>query len=286
VNLAKIAMKLKPKGAPFASSPAARRRRTINERMKGIRDVIAGKVSNTPPPGDRLTGQNGWKEVDGCPLYTNDDFPLSVKQLGEILAKYPTSAAFVPTGGFPQFVPQAYRQVVEKNMDRIKSKEDHPRSGRYAAPADGPAEGRVQPWPGRPAPVRHGLQGDEHPEGPQGEEERSPIRSTPAWTSASRKPRQPASPSNRELRHQAAPQTRWPFFFPLNQIIHRKGRKGRKGREGKTRTGKATGVKSGVAAQGTMPPTFIAMSRKPMKRFLHENIFCSCLSFASLASFA
>ena len=90
--------------------------------MKGIRDTIAGKVSNTPPPGDRLTGQGGWKEVDGCPLYTNDDFPLSVKQLGEILAKYPDLTAFLPTGGFPQFVPQAYRQVVEKNMERIKSK--------------------------------------------------------------------------------------------------------------------------------------------------------------------
>ena len=59
--------------------------------------------------------------LQGCPLYTNDDFPLSVKQMGEILAKYPNLTAFVPTGGFPQFVPNAYKQVVEKNMDRIKS---------------------------------------------------------------------------------------------------------------------------------------------------------------------
>ena len=41
--------------------------------------------------------------------------------MGEILAKYPNLTAFVPTGGFPQFVPAAYKQVVEKNMDRIKS---------------------------------------------------------------------------------------------------------------------------------------------------------------------
>jgi len=122
VNLAKIAMKLKPKGGTICIQSGGPAAANHNERMKGIRDVIAGKVSNTPPPGDRLTGQNGWKEVDGCPLYTNDDFPLSVKQLGEILAKYPDLTAFVPTGGFPQFVPQAYRQVVEKNMDRVKSK--------------------------------------------------------------------------------------------------------------------------------------------------------------------
>ena len=48
--------------------------------------------------------------------------PCSAKPLGEILAKYPDLTAFLPTGGFPQFVPQAYRQVVEKNMERIKSK--------------------------------------------------------------------------------------------------------------------------------------------------------------------
>src|SRR5206468_10055249 len=111
VNLAKLAQKIKPKGGTICIQSGGPAAANHNERMKGIRDVIAGKVSNTPPPGDRLTGQNGWKEVDGCPLYTNDDFPLSVKQLGEILAKYPDLTAFVPTGGFPQFVPEAYRQV-------------------------------------------------------------------------------------------------------------------------------------------------------------------------------
>jgi ribose transport system substrate-binding protein len=56
--------------------------------MQGIRDTISGQKSKEPP-GDRLTGQNGWKEVEGCPLYTNDDFRCS-DQMGEILAKYPT----------------------------------------------------------------------------------------------------------------------------------------------------------------------------------------------------
>ena len=122
VNLAKIAMKLKPKGGTICIQSGGPAAANHNERMKGIRDTIAGAVSKTAPPGDRLTGQAGWTEVEGCPLYTNDDFPLSVKQLGEILAKYPDLTAFVPTGGFPQFVPQAYKQVVDKNMERIKSK--------------------------------------------------------------------------------------------------------------------------------------------------------------------
>ena len=37
----------------------------------------------------RLTGQNGWKEVDGCPLYTDDDFAVANQQMEDILAKYP-----------------------------------------------------------------------------------------------------------------------------------------------------------------------------------------------------
>jgi ribose transport system substrate-binding protein len=121
VNLAKITMKLKPKGGTICIQSGGAAAANHNERMQGIRDTLSGKKSKEPP-GDRLTGQNGWKEVEGCPLYTNDDFPLAATQMGEILAKYPDLTAFVPTGGFPQFVPQQYKAVVEKNMDRIKSK--------------------------------------------------------------------------------------------------------------------------------------------------------------------
>ena len=41
--------------------------------------------------------------------------------MGDILAAKPDLDAFVPTGGFPQFVPAAFRQVAESNVDRIKS---------------------------------------------------------------------------------------------------------------------------------------------------------------------
>ena len=59
--------------------------------------------------------------MDGCPLYTNDDFPLSVQQLEDILGKYPDLDAFIPTGGFPQFVPDAYAHAVTQYKDKIAS---------------------------------------------------------------------------------------------------------------------------------------------------------------------
>jgi len=44
-----------------------------------------GGMTGTTSPGERLTGQNGWTEVDGCPLYTDDDFPKAVQQEEDIL---------------------------------------------------------------------------------------------------------------------------------------------------------------------------------------------------------
>ncbi|MGC9959390.1 substrate-binding domain-containing protein, partial [Roseiarcus sp.] len=105
-NIAKLVMQIKPKGGTICIQSGGAAAANHNERMQGIRDTLAGKKSDESP-GERLTGQNGWTEVAGCPLYTNDDFPLAVQQMEDILAKYPNLDAFTPTGGFPQFVPDA-----------------------------------------------------------------------------------------------------------------------------------------------------------------------------------
>jgi ribose transport system substrate-binding protein len=120
VNLAKLAQKIKPQGGTICIQSGGAAAANHNERMQGIRDTLAG-VDRGDPPGARLEGANGWTEVEGCPLYTNDDFPLSVQQLEDILGKYPDLDAFIPTGGFPQFVPDAYRAAVTQYKDKIAS---------------------------------------------------------------------------------------------------------------------------------------------------------------------
>jgi ribose transport system substrate-binding protein len=122
VNLAKLAQQVKPKGGTICIQSGGAAAANHNERMQGIRDTLAGAKS-AKAPGDRLTGQNGWNEIDGCPLYTDDDFPRSVQQMEDILGKYPKLDAFIPTGGFPQFIPQAYTKVAEKHKARIDSGE-------------------------------------------------------------------------------------------------------------------------------------------------------------------
>ena len=120
VNLAKLAQEIKPKGGSICIQSGGAAAANHNERMQGIRDTLAG-VQSAAAPGDRLTGQNGWTEVDGCPLYTDDDFPRAVQQMEDILGKYPELDAFLPTGGFPQFIPQAYTKVAEKHKQRIET---------------------------------------------------------------------------------------------------------------------------------------------------------------------
>lgn len=118
VNLAKLVQQIKPKGGTICIQSGGAAAANHNERMQGIRDTLSGAKSASAP-GTKLTGQQGWTEAAGCPLYTNDDFPLSVQQMEDTLGKNPKLDAFVPTGGFPQFIPQAYRKVAEKYKARI-----------------------------------------------------------------------------------------------------------------------------------------------------------------------
>src|SRR5256885_16460080 len=84
VNLAKLAMQIKPKGGTVCIQSGGAAAANHNERMQGIRDTLSGKKS-AESPGDKLTGQNGWTEIAGCPLYTNDDFTVAVQQMEDIL---------------------------------------------------------------------------------------------------------------------------------------------------------------------------------------------------------
>lgn len=120
-NLAKLVQGIKPKGGTICIQSGGAAAANHNERMQGIRDTLSGKKSDKAP-GEKLTGQNGWTEADGCPLYTNDDFLVANQQMADILNKYPKLDAFVPTGGFPQFSPEAFRKNAEKVKGRLADK--------------------------------------------------------------------------------------------------------------------------------------------------------------------
>ena len=118
VKMAEHAARLKPSGGTVCLQLGNAAADNINARAAGFRDTIAGQKGI-----DRLTGQNSWTEIDGCPVFTNDQADLANQQMADTFIANPDLDAFILVGGWAQFAPQAYAQVTDQVMDRLKSKD-------------------------------------------------------------------------------------------------------------------------------------------------------------------
>ena len=118
VNLAKLVMARHPDGGTICLQTGGAAAANHNERLKGARDTLAGADTGAPP-GNALAGENGWTEISGCPLITNDDGNIAVQGMTDILAANPDLTAFLSTGAFTQWYDNAYRQAVEPYTDRM-----------------------------------------------------------------------------------------------------------------------------------------------------------------------
>ena len=108
VELGKALIKLRPQGGQLAIQTGSAASHSLNERVRGLRETIK---------------EHNFTELPGTPLYCNDDSSLSIKQLEDLLTRNPELNAFVPVGAWPQSVHRAYRQVLESQLPRLKSKE-------------------------------------------------------------------------------------------------------------------------------------------------------------------
>lgn len=118
VGMAQEAMKLKPEGGTVCLQLGNVAAANINERAAGFRDTIAGATGT-----QRLSDSNGWTEIEGCPVYTNDDIPTANQQMADVFTANPDLDAFVLVGGWAQFGPQAYAQNTDLVKDKLDSKE-------------------------------------------------------------------------------------------------------------------------------------------------------------------
>ena len=106
IAVAKQAMALKPNGGNYCIQTGGPSAANMNDRIKGM-------VETLPP--------DKWKQVQGCPLYNNDDFALSITQLTDLLAKYPKIDAVLDAGGAPEMEVKAYRELMDKYKDRLSN---------------------------------------------------------------------------------------------------------------------------------------------------------------------
>lgn len=118
VYMAQEAMKLKPEGGTVCLQLGNVAADNINARAQGFRDTAGGSEGI-----ERLAGENGWSEIDGCPVFTNDQADLANQQMSDVFIANPDLDAFILVGGWAQFAPQAYAQVTDQVMDKLKSNE-------------------------------------------------------------------------------------------------------------------------------------------------------------------
>ena len=118
VKMAEQAAALKPDGGTVCLQLGNVAADNINARAQGFRDTASGEKGI-----DRLTGQGGWTEIEGCPVFTNDQADLANQQMSDVFTANPDLDAFILIGGWAQFAPQAYAQVTDQVMDKLKSKE-------------------------------------------------------------------------------------------------------------------------------------------------------------------
>jgi ribose transport system substrate-binding protein len=120
-ELAKKVLEVKPHGGTACIQSGAPASLNLNGRVQGIRDTLAGTTRDKPAP--KLTGQNGWTEPPGCPVYNNDDIRLAAQQVQDVLTANPKLDAFIAVGGWAQYAPQAYTQAVMTQKSRLDAKD-------------------------------------------------------------------------------------------------------------------------------------------------------------------
>ena len=118
VKFAEHLKKLKPEGGTVCLQLGNVAADNINQRAAGTRDTLSGEKGI-----ERLEGQGGWTEIAGCPVFTNDQADLANQQMADTFTANPDLTAFMLIGGWAQFAPQAYAQVTDQVMDKLKSKE-------------------------------------------------------------------------------------------------------------------------------------------------------------------
>lgn len=117
VKMAQHLKKMNAKGGTVCLQLGNVAANNINERAAGFRDTISGKKGI-----ERLKGEGGWTEIDGCPLYTNDDIATANQQMADVIGANANLDAFILVGGWAQFGPEAYAANCQQFKSRIDSK--------------------------------------------------------------------------------------------------------------------------------------------------------------------
>ncbi|MCB1486197.1 MAG: substrate-binding domain-containing protein, partial [Bauldia sp.] len=117
VLMAQLLMKYKPDGGTVCLQLGEKWNEKIRERAQGFRDAIGGE-----PGTGRLEDVNGWTEIAGCPLYSEEKIDVAARQMEDTLTANPALDAFILVGGWAQFSAPTYALIASKFSDRLDSR--------------------------------------------------------------------------------------------------------------------------------------------------------------------
>jgi ribose transport system substrate-binding protein len=82
VLMAKHLKQLKPKGGTRVPAAGQRRRRQHQRPRRGLprHDLRQEGI-------DQAEGRRGWTEIEGCPLFTNDQIDLANQQMADVFTR-------------------------------------------------------------------------------------------------------------------------------------------------------------------------------------------------------
>lgn len=113
VRLAELLHQFRPAGGTLCIQSGADTAIDYAARAAALRETLAGAAV------DRLSGQNGWTEVEGCPLAATDA-TMANTQLGEALTANPGIDTVVLTGGDAVAAPEAWTATTDPLLPRLK----------------------------------------------------------------------------------------------------------------------------------------------------------------------
>lgn len=105
--MGELLLKLRPEGGTYALIAGGPAAVNVNERAEGVRDALKGSK---------------WTEIAGSPAYSNDDLALAVQQMTDFKTANPDLNAIIPVGGWPMFVPEAYKSFIDKYKSEMEAK--------------------------------------------------------------------------------------------------------------------------------------------------------------------
>ncbi|GAB3394930.1 substrate-binding domain-containing protein [Azotobacter armeniacus] len=122
-RLGLLAQRFRPAGGKLCILGSSPQDTNLRERLQGIRLQLRGAQGGGGA--ERLAGENGWREVERCPLYTADNQENALLQLATLL-KATEFDAIVSVGSWPIYEADAFRQQLGPLLAELGKKGRRP----------------------------------------------------------------------------------------------------------------------------------------------------------------